>query len=98
MLPAARSSRLVPARRPDDQKSVIPIPLLMTQKTGKKFAARLVGLPFLLPSPPLPSPGRLWEWGFPPKGPCLPRIQDHSPSIKREKCRSQDSGFRAEEI
>jgi len=92
MLPAARSSRLVPARRPDDQKSLIPIPLLMTQKIGKKFAARLVVLPFLLPLPPLPLPGRLWERGFPPKGPYLPRIQDHSPSIKREKCRIQGRG------
>jgi hypothetical protein len=66
----------------------------MTQKIGKKFAARLVVLPFLLPSPPLPLPGRLWERGFPPKGPYLPRIQDHSLSIKREKCRIQESGFR----
>jgi hypothetical protein len=70
----------------------------MTQKIGKKFAARLVVVPFLLPSLPLPLPGRLWERGFPPKGPYLPRIQDHSLSIKREKCRIQESGFRAEEI
>jgi hypothetical protein len=66
----------------------------MTPKIGKKFAARLVVVPILLPSPPLPLPGRLWERDFPPKGPYLPRIQDHSSSIKREKWRIQDSGFR----
>jgi hypothetical protein len=70
----------------------------MTQEIGKKFAARLVVVPFLLPSPPLPLADRLWERGFPPKDPYLFRIQDHSPSIKREKCRMQDAGFRAEEI
>src|SRR5208337_2854163 len=43
MLPTARPSRLGPAQHPDDQKSVIPIPLLTTQEIGKKFALPMRG-------------------------------------------------------
>jgi hypothetical protein len=53
--------------------------------------------PFLLPSLPLPLPERLWDGSFPPISPYLGRIQDHSSSIKREKCRIQDSGIRNQE-
>jgi len=66
----------------------------MTQKIGKKFAAHLVVVPFLLLLSLLPLPHRLRDEDVPPRGPRPRRIQDRLSSIKREnaRVRSQDSG------